>query len=85
MDVEEEPSTSADGDIQAPLEPVGAPSLFFVTGFAPHIIFTLVTSLQNLTDITDMVRFVNDTSRCLVSFNVDLRAMYDQLRNFFAF
>lgn len=84
MDVEEEPSNLADEDIQAPVKPVGVLlfSLYralLITSFSPWL------RLPNLNRYCEMVHLVNNTFRCLISFNLDLRAMYDQTYDLLCF
>lgn len=74
-----------EGLVARPLEPVGAPSHFFVPAFAQHVVSTLVASLQTSTDISGMVRLINVAFLCLGIFNVDLRALHDRLYNLLHF
>lgn len=73
--------SSFEGLVDRPLEPFGAPSLFFMPAFAQHVISTLLLFLQASTNVADMVHLINDAFRCLDNFNVDLRSVYDHIYN----
>lgn len=68
-----------EGLLARPQEPVGFPSLFYSPVMARLIISQLLPSLASVTEVSDMVRLVNEAFQCLGSFNLDLRQAYDRL------
>lgn len=68
-----------EGLLARPEEQVGVPSLFYSPIMAQLIISQLLTSLASTTEVSNMVRLVNEAFQFLGGFNQDLRQAYDRL------
>lgn len=64
-----------------PSESVGAPLLFYSPSTVYCVISMLLLNSMATTEVSDMVRVVNEAFQYLVVFNLNLRAMYNQVFN----
>lgn len=74
-----EVDTSPFKGLLRPLEPVGAPSLFFSPIMAQYVISTLLLYLMDAMKVSDMVQLVNEAFQCLNFYNLDLQKTYIQV------
>lgn len=61
------------GLIPKTLELVAAPSLYFFLTMVQYLMSTMVSNLMVATEITDMIKLVNEAFHCLGTFNLGLQ------------